>query len=98
MEFILSFGVGFVSGIIYNEHLYRQSRRFPNSRVFLGSLIRLSFAGAVAVVILMRFGTKGVLAMILGFLVAKFIHVLLRGFLVVRYKGGGSEQLNKADK
>ena len=82
---ILSFFIGFLSGLLYNEHIYRQSRRSQGSGYTFGFLLRLSFVALLGIIVALRFGSMGVLLFFAGNLVARIIHTLVRGVLIVRY-------------
>ncbi|WP_457600292.1 N-ATPase subunit AtpR [Hydrogenivirga sp.] len=82
MELFISFVVGVVTGLVYNEHLYRQARNFPNSSPMMGFWLRLLFTGVIALILAERFGAKALLLFLAGNLVARFLHTLVRGFAV----------------
>ncbi len=81
----LSFFLGFLSGLAYNEHIYRSSRRFPHSRVFTSFLLRFSLLALIILLIARLYGSKALLFFIVGNLVGRGLHTLIRGFVVVRY-------------
>ncbi len=85
MEFPISFIAGMITGLLYNEHIYRQSMRFPGSRPASGFCLRLILTGAVALLIADILGAKYLLAFLAGNLLARLLHTLFRGFLIVRY-------------
>ena len=85
MDLLLSFLCGFLSGILYNEHIYRQSLRFPKSRPFHSFLIRFSLLGILALLIAEVWGAEALLPFLVGNLVGRFLHTFLRAFLIVRY-------------
>jgi len=85
MELLLSLLLGFVSGLLYNEHIYRQARIFPKRKLFLSFWIRFLPLGLLALLIAKFWGGKALLVFILANLVARFLHTIFRGFVVVRY-------------
>jgi len=85
MEFLLSLLLGFISGLLYNEHIYRQARGFPKRKLLLSFWIRFLPLGILAFLIAKFWGGEALLGFILANLVARFLHTFLRGFVVVRY-------------
>jgi len=85
VETLLSLLVGFLSGVLYNEHIYRQSIKFPKSNPFHSFLIRLFLLGAVAAYVAKMGGVEALLAFLGGNLAGRFLHTLLRAFVIVRY-------------
>ncbi len=85
MELALSFLLGFISGVLYNEHIYRQSMRFPRSRPFLSFLVRFSLLSVVAFLVAHLWKAEGLLLFLVGNLAGRFLHTFLRAFLIVRY-------------
>ena len=85
MEIALSFIVGCITGVVNNEQVYRQSRRFPHSRPMQGFFIRLLLTGAVALIVVDRFGANALLPFLGGNALARLLHTLLRSRVVVRY-------------
>ena len=74
-----------ITGLLYNEHIYRQSVRFPKSKPISGFWIRLILTGIVALLIAETLGAKHLLVFLGGNLLARLLHTLFRGFLIVRY-------------
>ncbi|GEM_PF-1728846 len=85
MEVFISFLVGFISGLLYNEHLYRQTIIFPAKNPFFSFWVRISLLGVVLYLVVVHFSFKGVVVFLIANLVARFIHIILRGFVIVRY-------------
>ncbi len=85
MDLPISFLIGFISGILYNEHIYRQSIIFPRRSLFLSFWVRLIILGAFMLPIGVYFETKGLLTFLVANLLARFLHTVLRGFVIVRY-------------
>ncbi len=85
MAILISFLLGLVSGALYNEHIYRQSLSFPESRPILGFTLRLGITAVVGIFVAVVFGSNGLLAFAGGNLLGRLIHTAVRGLLVVRY-------------
>lgn len=85
MEILFSLLLGFLSGLLYNEHIYRQARTFPKRRFLLSFWIRFLPLGILALLVAKLWGSEALLGFILSNLIARFLHTLLRGFVVVRY-------------
>jgi len=85
MEVILSFLLGSLTGFIYNEHLYRQARRFPKTGFLYSFWMRFLFLFAVAFPVAYFLGADALLAFALGNLILRFLHTFLRAFVFVRY-------------
>ena len=85
MDVAFSLLLGFFSGILYNEHIYRQSVRFPRSRPFLSFLVRFSLLGAVALLVAFLWKSEGLLLFLAGNLAGRLLHTFLRAFVIVRY-------------
>ncbi|RLJ71366.1 hypothetical protein BCF55_1666 [Hydrogenivirga caldilitoris] len=85
MEFLLSFTAGILTGLLYNEHIYRQATNFPKSNPLKGFWLRLTLTGLVALVIAKSWGAQALLTFVAGNLLARLVHTFLRGFPVVRY-------------
>ena len=84
MELILSFLCGLLSGVFYNEHIYRHSLRFPESKPFQSFLLRFSLLGVLAILVAQAGGTEALLSFAGGNLIGRFIHTFLRAFVIVR--------------
>ncbi len=85
MDVLISLLLGFGSGLLYNEHIYRQSLSFPKRNPFLSFWVRLFLLGCVSLGVALQFSEKGLLAFLSANLLARLIHTLLRGFVIVRY-------------
>ncbi|HIQ31568.1 MAG TPA: hypothetical protein EYH49_05355 [Aquifex aeolicus] len=78
MELSLSFLVGLVSGALYSEHLYRQTRKFPRSNPLASFMFRLTLLGVVGVWIAQGWGVEHLLSFFAGNLAGRFMHLFLK--------------------
>jgi len=85
MEALISLLLGFVSGLLYNEHIYRQAVRFPRRSPFLSFWFRLSLLGGITLAVALHFSATGLILFLTANLLARLLHTLLRGFVIVRY-------------
>ncbi|MDQ7038930.1 MAG: hypothetical protein Q9N26_07020 [Aquificota bacterium] len=84
MEAFTSALLGFLSGLIYNEHIYQQAVRFPRKDLrfsfwvrFLPLALLMTFVGTL-------FGPEGLLYFLVLNLTARFLHTVFRSFVAVR--------------
>ena len=85
MDLLLPLLLGFLSGLLYNEHIYRQSLKFPRSRPYLSFFVRFSILGTVALAVALIWDAEGLLFFLGGNLAGRFLHTFLRAFVIVRY-------------
>ncbi len=81
MDLIFGIFFGIITGIITGEHIYRNARAFPKVNIKLQAIIRIAFIGIVSLIILAKLGKKAFLSFIISFLITRFIHILIRGFI-----------------
>ena len=85
MELILSFLLGSVLGLLYNEHIYRQARRFPAGGILYSFWIRFLPLFICAMIVALFYGSYALLSFAIGNLIFRFLHTLFRAFIFVRY-------------
>ncbi len=85
MELILSFFLGSVLGLLYNEHIYRQARRFPAGGILYSFWIRFLTLSVCALVVSLLYGPYSLLSFAVGNLIFRFLHTLFRAMIFVRY-------------
>ncbi len=85
MEALISLLLGFFSGLLYNEHIYRQAIRFPRKSPLLSFWVRLSLLGAITLAVALHFSPTALILFLTANLLARLVHTLLRGFVIVRY-------------
>ena len=90
MELILSFFLGSVLGLLYNEHIYRQVRRFPEGGILYSFWVRFLALFAFALVVALLYGPYSLLSFAFGNLIFRFLHTLFRSFIFVRYWDGSA--------
>jgi hypothetical protein len=84
MDVMVSLLPGFLSGILYGEHLYLQTRIFPKRKLLLSFWVRF---GATSVLFLAVAGVGGsshLLSFFVGHLVGRFFHALVRYLKALR--------------
>jgi len=84
VEILLLFLFGLLSGILYNEHIYRRSLLFPRSNPLTSFLLRFSLLGVALFLVAKVGGAEALLSFVGGNLVGRFVHTFLRAFLTVR--------------
>ena len=85
MESFLPVLAGFLSGILYNEHIYQQAVRFPKRSILFSFWVRFLFLSLVMLIVAKTYEERGLLFFLFSTLVARFLHTLLRAFVAVRY-------------
>ena len=85
MELILSFLLGSVLGLLYNEHIYRQTKRFPARGVLYSFWVRFIALFICALVVALLYGPYALLSFAVGNLIFRFLHTLFRALIFVRY-------------
>ena len=85
MDFLTYFFIGFVAGIFYSEHIYRQARRFPKRHHFFNFFTRFS-AMALFLYLIIK-NTEGIYIAFLtvGLTIGIITHALVRGFFLIKY-------------
>ena len=77
--------IGLVTGVLYNEHIYQQSVRFPRRVLILSFWVRFSLLSLVTIGVALAFGGAGLVAFTVSTLAARILHTLFRSFVAVRY-------------
>ncbi len=85
MELILSFLLGSFLGLLYNELIYRQARRFPSRNLLYTFWFRFVILFVLALSVALLYGVHGLLSFALGNLIFRFLHTLFRTFILVGY-------------
>ena len=80
MEYPLSLLGGFLSGVLYNEHIYRESRTFPRKGLLYAFKVRLLLLAGIMILVALSFGAGGLLVFTISHLVGRFAHLIWRVF------------------
>ena len=80
MEYSVSLLGGFVSGALYNEHLYKESIAFPRKRFIYTFKVRFLLLAGLMILIALSLGGGGLLLFTVSHLVGRFAHLLWRIF------------------
>ncbi len=80
MEYSLSLLGGFVSGALYNEHIYKESRLFPKKRFLYTFKVRFLALAVLMTLVAFWLGAGGLLAFAISHLFGRFAHLILRTF------------------
>ncbi len=84
MEVVLPLFLGAVSGVIYNEHIYFQSKRSPKMRPLMSFWVRFLVMGMVMLLVAVYLGETALLVFFSSHLLVRMAHTLVRGLKVVR--------------
>ncbi len=85
METFTSALLGFLSGLIYNEHIYQQAIRFPKRDLRFSFWVRFPLLALLMTLTGTLFGSEGLLTFLILNLTARFLHTVFRSFVAVRY-------------
>ncbi len=85
MGFFIYFLIGFVAGIFYGEHIYRQARIFPKRHPFFNFFTRFSAMALFLYLIIKNAEGLYIASLTVGLSVGIITHTLVRGFLLIKY-------------
>lgn len=73
--------LGAVAGILYNEHIFLQAKKFPSRNPLISFWVRFILFGAVALWTAVFFGNDAFLAFVISSSVVRMGHTFLRAKL-----------------
>ncbi len=79
------FILGFISGIFYSEHIYRQAKKFPKKHHFFNFFVRFSAMGLFFYLILKNSEAGETISLLVGLTIGIIVHAWVRGFLLIKY-------------